>query len=150
MEILEDGLEVALDEFLARPLFCFLAQRSGEGPRLSPLWFLWEDGAIWNIAQLDGRSYPERVRAYPESALAVVDFDPATGRVEHVGMRGEATLEPYDRSRADRLFETYLGDDRGGWPETFLGLEADEYRLVSFDPETAVARDQSYPAPGGG
>ena len=37
MEIIEDGLEVALNEFLARPLFCFLAQRSGEGPRLSPL-----------------------------------------------------------------------------------------------------------------
>ena len=37
MEIIEDGLEVALDEFLARRLFCFFAQRSGEGPRLSPL-----------------------------------------------------------------------------------------------------------------
>ena len=82
MEIIEDGLEVSLDEFLARRLFCFLAQRSGEGPRLSPLWFLWEDGAVWNVAQLDGRSYPERVRAYPETAVAVVDFDPATGRVE--------------------------------------------------------------------
>ena len=50
MEIIEDGLEVALDEFLARQLFCFLAQQSGEEPRLSPLWFLWEDGAIWNVA----------------------------------------------------------------------------------------------------
>jgi len=147
MEIIEDGLEVALDEFLARPLFCFLAQRSGEGPRLSPLWFLWEDGAVWNVARLDERSYPERVQEYPETAVAVVDFDPATGRVEHVGMRGEATLEPYDRSRADRLFEKYLGDDREAWPETFRGLEADEYRLVRFDPETVVARDQSYPAP---
>ena len=62
-------------------------------------------------------------------------------------MRGEATLEPYDRSRAERLFEKYLGDDREAWPETFRGLEADKYRLVRFDPETAVARDQSYPAP---
>ena len=147
MEIIEDGLEVALDEFLGRPLFCFLAQCSGEGPRLSPLWFLWEDGAIWNVAQLDGRSYPDRVQAYPESALAVVDFDPATGRVEHVGMRGEATLEPYDRSRADRLFEKYLGDDREAWPEMFRVLDAESYRLIRFDPETVVARDQSYPAP---
>ena len=147
MEIIEDGLEVALDEFLARPLFCFLAQRSGEGPRLSPLWFLWEDGAVRNVARLDERSYPERVQEYPETAVAVVDFDPATGRVEHVGMRGEATLEPYDRRRAGRLFEKYLGDDREAWPEMFRGLEADEYRLVRFDPETVVARDQSYPAP---
>ena len=147
MEIIEDSLEVALNEFLARPLFCFLAQRSGNGPRLSPLWFLWEDGAVWNVAQLDKRSYPGRVRAYPESALAIVDFEPGTGRVEHVGMRGEATLEPYDRSRAGRLFEKYLGDDREAWPETFRGLDAESYRLIRFDPETAVARDQSYPAP---
>ena len=147
MEIIEDGLEVALDEFLARPLFCFLAQRSGEGPRLSPLWFLWEDAAVWNVAWLDERSYPERVQEYPETTVAVVDFDPATGRVEHVGMRGEATLEPYDCSRADRLFEKYLGDDREAWPETFRGLDAESYRLIRFDPETVVARDQSYPAP---
>ena len=37
MEIIEDGLEVALDDFLARRLSCVLAQRSGEGLRLSPL-----------------------------------------------------------------------------------------------------------------
>jgi hypothetical protein len=147
MKITEDSLEVAPDEFLARPLFCFLAQRSGEGPRLSPLWFLWEDGAVWNVARLDGRSYPGRVWAYPETAVAVVDFDPATGWVEHVGMRGEATLEPYDRRRAGRLFEKYLGDDREAWPETFRGLDAESYRLIRFDPETVVARDQSYPAP---
>ena len=49
MELIEDGLEVALDDFLARRLFCVLAQRSGDGPRLSPLWFLWEDGAVWNV-----------------------------------------------------------------------------------------------------
>ena len=150
MELIEDSLEVALDDFLARPLFCFLAQRSGEGPRLSPLWFLWENGAVWNVTRLNGRSYPGQVQEHPESTLAVVDFEPATGRVEHVGMRGEATLLPYDHSRADRLFEKYLGDDREAWPETFRGLDVENYRLIRFDPETVVARDQSYPAPGGG
>ena len=150
MEIIEDGLEVALDEFLARRLFCVLARRSGEGPRLSPLWFLWEDGAIRNVVQSGDRSYPRRVREYPKTAVAVVDFDPGTGRVEHVGMRSEATLLPYGHSRADRLFEKYLGDERRERPETFLGLDADDYRLVRVVPETVVARDQSYPAPAGG
>ena len=37
MEIIEDGLEAELDAFLTRRLFYFLAQRSGVGPRLSPL-----------------------------------------------------------------------------------------------------------------
>jgi len=149
MEIVENSLDGDLDEFLDRPLFCFLGQRSEGGPRLSPLWFLWEDGAVWNVARLSGRSYPDRVRRYPESALAVVDFEPRTGRVEHVGMRGTAALEPYDEGRADRLFRKYLGEDRAEWPAMFGEIDPDGYRLVRFDPETIVARDQSYPAPAG-
>ena len=149
MDLVEDTLETGLDAFLARPLFCFLAQRSGSGPRISPLWFLWEDSAIWNVAQLRDRSYPRRVREYPESVVAVVDFDPETGRVEHVGMRGTATLVEYDPVRADRLLEKYLGDERREWPERFDGLETDDYRLIRFVPETIVARDQSYRAPAG-
>jgi hypothetical protein len=149
MEVIEHSLPVGLDEFLRRPLFCFLAQESDDGPRLSPLWFLWEEGAVWNVARLGGRSYPERVRRFPRTALAVVDFDPATGRVQHVGMRGEASLEPYDPDRAGRLFEKYLGAERTAWPAMFRDLEADDYRLIRVDPATVVARDQSYAVPAG-
>lgn len=150
MDVIENTLEVPLDAFLERPLFCFFAQTAPAGPRLSPLWFLWADGAVWNVARLGGRSYPERVRQDPRSALAIVDFDPATGRVEHVGMRGEASLEPYDEPRARQLFAKYLGEADADWPEMFTDLETDAYRLIRFDPETVVARDQSYPAPAGG
>lgn len=147
MEIVENTLEVRVDAVLERPLFCFFGQCADAGPRLSPLWFLWEDNAIWIVAQLDGRSYPQRVRRDSRSAIGIVDFDPTSGRVEHVGMRGDAALEPYDESRARRLLEKYLGPDRSEWPESFVGLDAEEYRLIRFDPETVVARDQSYPAP---
>lgn len=149
MEVVEDTLDVALEDFLDRPLFCFLAQESDAGPRVSPLWFLWEDGAVWNIARLEGRSYPERVREYPRTAVAILDFDPTTGRVEHVGMRGRSTLEPYDEARAEALLVKYLCEDRTEWPETFRRLDPGGYRLLRFDPETAVARGQSYPSPSG-
>lgn len=147
MELVENTLDTSLDTFLDRPLFAFLAQRADDGPRLSPLWFLWEDGALWHVARLEGRSYPERVREDPATAVAVVDFDPATGRVEHVGMRGTAALEPYDEGRADQLFRKYLGDDPAEWPESFVSFDTSGYRLIRVDPETVVARDQSYPAP---
>ncbi|WP_394739111.1 pyridoxamine 5'-phosphate oxidase family protein [Natronococcus roseus] len=147
MELIEDTLEVELEAFLARPLFCFLAQRSDSGPRVSPLWFLWADGIVWIIAQLEGRSYPERVQQDPETALAIVDFDATTGRVEHVGMRGRASLESYHEVVAGRLLEKYLGTRREDWPATFVDLDPDAYRLLEFTPETVVARDQSYPAP---
>lgn len=79
----------------------------------------------------------------------LVDFDVSPGHVEHVGMRGDATLKPYDRERAKRLLQKYLGSDINEWPEMFIGLAADNYRFIQFIPETAVARNQSYPGSSG-
>ena len=145
MEVVDNSLDVSLASFLDRPLFAFLAQQSPDGPRVSPLWFLWADDRLWHIAQLDGRSYPERIRQDSRVAVGIVDFDAATGRVEHVGIRGEAQLRDYDTERADRLLAKYLGDDPSDWPERFLAVDAEGYRLVEVTPETVVARDQSYP-----
>ncbi|WP_245549634.1 hypothetical protein [Natronococcus occultus] len=102
---------------------------------------------MWFIAQLERRSYPDRARRSPETALAIVDFDPATGRVEHVGMRGTALLEPYDEGLAGRLLTKYLGARREDWPAAFVDLDPDAYRILEFTPETVVTRDQSYPEP---
>ncbi|ELY89237.1 pyridoxamine 5'-phosphate oxidase family protein [Natrinema altunense] len=147
MEIVENTLDSELDTVLDRPLFCHFAQIAEAGPRVSPLWFLWEEDVIWNIAQLQGRSYPERVRRRPRTAIAITDFEPRTGHVEHVGMRGTASLESYDQERAGRLLEKYLGSDENEWPKRFVGLDPTDYRLIKFEPDTIVARDQSYPAP---
>lgn len=144
MDVIENTLDAPLDEFLDRPLFCFLGQVSDRGPRISPLWFLWEDESVWIIAVLEGRSYPDRVREHPRSALAVVDFDPVTGRVEHVGMRGAASLEEWDQERAKRLLRAYLGPDREAWDPMFEPEVSEGKRLIRFDPDTVVARDQSY------
>ena len=143
MDVVENTLTVPLDDFLDRPLFCFLAQQSAGGARVSPLWFHWEDGAVWIIARTD-RSYADRVREFPESALAVVDFDPLSGRVEHVGMRGTATLEDWDPDRARALLEPYCGPDEDDWDPMFKPDVSEGKALIRFEPETVVARDQSY------
>ncbi|MFC6904967.1 pyridoxamine 5'-phosphate oxidase family protein [Halalkalicoccus tibetensis] len=149
MDVVEDTLAVDIETFLARPLFCFLATASPEGPRVSPLWYLWEDEAIWIVVNPELKSYPERVENDPRTALAVVDFDASRGLVQHVGMRGEASVEAFDPGRAKRLFRRYLGPEEG-WDGRFHAVfdRSDRYRLVRFEPETVVARDQSY-APGG-
>jgi nitroimidazol reductase NimA-like FMN-containing flavoprotein (pyridoxamine 5'-phosphate oxidase superfamily) len=144
MHVVENTLDCAIDTFLDRPLFAFLGQVADGDPRVSPLWFLWEDDRLWHIAQLDGRSYPERIRRDSRVAVGIVDFEPESGRVEHVGIRGEASLRDYDRDRADRLLAKYLGDDRDDWPERFAAVGADGFALIEIDPETVVARDQSY------
>lgn len=43
------GDQIDLDEFLARPLVAHLATASPDGPRESPVWFLWEQGSIWLV-----------------------------------------------------------------------------------------------------
>lgn len=147
VDVVENTLEVELEEFLERPLFCFLATTARDGaPRVSPLWFLWEDDAIWIIADTE-KTYPDRVDDNPETALAIVDFDRTTGTVQHVGMRGRATVEPHDPDRAERLLSGYLGPDRAEWDYEFFGDPrewGEQMVFVRFVPETVVARNQSY------
>lgn len=136
---------VDLDEFLARPLFAHLASASDDGPRASPVWFLWEEGAVWIIGSLRDDSFPARVEREPRCAIAIVDFDRERGLVHHVGMRGRASVEPFERDRAKRLLRRYLGDQVAAWDRRFQNtLQDADNVLVRFEPETLVARDQSY------
>jgi hypothetical protein len=145
MELVEDTLPGDLSDFLDRPLFCFLASSTEEGPRISPLWFLWEASAVWILADTKTKTYPRRIERDSRAALAIVDFDPATGLVQHVGMRGQATLDPFDESRAKRLLRKYLGDDETEWnQERFGGPWNDRWQFIRFEPATVVARDHSY------
>jgi hypothetical protein len=150
MKVIRDRPKsVDLEEFLSRPLFGFFATASESGPRVSPVWFLWEDEAIWIIGNKRTDTFPSRVDSEPRCAIAFVDFDAASGLVHHVGMRGRATVETWNRGRASRILRRYLGSNETHWDrERFLEpLDDAENVLVRFTPETAVARDQSYRAP---
>ncbi len=141
---------IDLEEFLARPLFAHLATASEDGPRHSPVWFLWEEGALWIIAVVYENTFHERIQRDPRCAVGIVDFDHESGLVQHVGFRGRATLEPWDVQRAKRLLARYLGEDETKWDRErfFEGLDDPSTHLfVKFEPETAVVRDQSYRSP---
>lgn len=153
MEILENTLDVPLETFLDRRLFAHLAMVSPEGyPRHAPLWFIWEDEQLWFIVDTEQRTIPDRIEYEPKTAVAVVDFDPQTGTLVHVGMRGESTIEPFDADRAERLLLRYFRAPKETWNPDRFGdpQEWDEsrYVFVRFDPETVVIRDQSYEIPG--
>jgi hypothetical protein len=131
---------------LSRPLFAFLATTSEEGPRSSPVWFLWEDAAIWIIANQGTDTFPSRIEQDPRCAVAIVDFDGGTGIVHHVGMRGAAAIQPFDVKRAKRLLRRYLGENEAGWDRRrFIEPLSDQDNvMIRFEPETVVVRDQSY------
>ena len=138
-----------MDKLLARPLFAHLATASEQGPRESPVWFLWEDGALWVIGNYKTDSFPRRVEREPRCAIGVVDFDSSTGVVHHVGFRGHARLEEHDANRMRRLLGRYMGEP-GQWDSRFVEILDDtDYIFIRIEPETAVVRDQSYKVSGG-
>lgn len=146
----EEGARRLLADLLSRPLFAHLATASREGPRESPVWFLWEEGALWVIGNYRTDTFPKRVEREPRCAVGIVDFDPATGLVQHVGLRGRARLSPHDPARMERLLGRYMGA-RDAWDARFVEILDDEdYIFVRFEPETAVVRDQSYEPRKGG
>jgi hypothetical protein len=53
-----------VDEFLQKPLLAHLATASSDGPRESPVWFLWEAGALWLVGT-SRDSFPKRLQAEP-------------------------------------------------------------------------------------
>lgn len=140
----DEAAHALMREILSRPLFAHLATDSEDGPRESPVWFLWEDDALWIIGNYRTDSFPRRIEAEPRCAIGVVDYDRSTGLVRHVGFRGRARLEPHDPDRMTRLLTRYMGD-KDDWDPRFLEILDDtDYIFVRFDPQTAVVRDQSY------
>lgn len=144
-DLRESESRILLEELLARPLFAHLATGSEQGPRESPVWFLWEDEAVWIIGNYKTDTFPARLEAEPRCALGIVDFERSSGLVQHVGFRGRAHLLPHDAARLQRLLSRYLGQRLEDWDKRFVEILGDtDYVFVCFVPETAVVRDQSY------
>ena len=134
-----------LNEFLERPLFAHLATLAPEGPRESPVWFLWEKECLWIIGSDRTDSFPRRLQQDERCAVGIIDFDPRRGLVQHVGVRGRASIEPFDAGRAQRLLARYLGEQQARWDRRFQDTLSDpDNLLVRVRPETIVARDVSY------
>ncbi len=140
----DDAARRLMEEILSRPLFAHLATDSEEGPRESPVWFLWESEALWIIGNRETDSFPKRIEREPRCAIGIVNFDVSTGLVQHVGFRGRASLEPHDAERMTRLLTRYMGEQEE-WDSRFVEILDDaDYIFIRFEPETVVVRDQSY------
>lgn len=137
-------MDFAPDEVFAKALMAHLATASPEGPRDSPVWFLWEDGAIWLIGSSDD-SFPARLRAEPRCAINVVEFDAGRGILRHVGIRGTAEILPLDRARLERLLMRYLGSDKAEWNAWFQEtIVAPLDLMIRIVPGSMIAKNMSY------
>ena len=136
--------DLDVNALLEQPLVAHLATASSDGPRESPVWFLWEDQAMWLVGN-ERDSFPKRLQVDRRCAIGVVEFDVQRGVLKHVGIRGVATVLPLDRFRLHRLLRRYLGEDETMWNPWFRVNVIDRLTLmVRIEPMSVVARDQSY------
>ena len=132
------------DVVLLKPLMAHLATGSPDGPRESPVWFLWEAGAIWLIGT-SRDSFARRLRAEPRCAIGIVDFDAARGVLRHVGVRGTAEIGAMDNARRGRLLSRYLGPAPEAWNPWFIEhVVAPLDLMIRVTPQSIVAKNASF------
>lgn len=144
---LSGGLD--LDAFLSRPLTARVATTTPDGPRVRPVWFLWEGGVFW---LLTGPWSDLGLQvAHDDRVAIVIDVaDLSTGEVVQVIANGRATVRPYDADRARRKLTRYLGDDLTRYGDRF---DPDEMApgtcFLRIDPHQVRAKDLSIDPPPG-
>ena len=133
-----------IDLVLSQPLMAFIATICEEGPRSSPVWFLFEDEVVW-LFGTESDSFVQRLRADPRCALSVVDFDLEAGLLLHTGIRGTCTLGEVRVDRLKRFVGKYLGSDEAVWNAWFVQRIVEPLEvMICLTPETIVAKDVSY------
>lgn len=134
-------------ELLSRPLMANVATVSTDGaPRNAPMWFIWEDGAIWMPGSTTTSSIG-RIAHNPHCAIEIVDFDNEAGILLHLGLRGQATIEPNSIVRFKRLLEKYLGAEKTWNPwfiENIAKIEAAGSRFIKLKPDSFFTANVSY------
>lgn len=135
------------DEVLNLPLMANLATVAADGaPRNAPMWFIWEDGALWLPASA-GNSSVRRIAHQPRCAAEIVRFDNDAGILLHLGLRGTATVEPMCPARFRRLLTRYLGGEQSWNPwfiEKIARIENPEGRMIRLSPDSVFTNDVSY------
>ena len=131
-----------VDAFLAQP---FVARVATAGPRVRPVWFLWEEASFWWLTGSYSR-LAEMLERDPNVAVVVDTCDVVTGVVRIVSARGTAEVVALDRARATRKLAKYLGADEAAWDGRFReALDEDpSTRLVRMTPTVLQAWDRSF------
>lgn len=134
-------------DILHLPLMANLATAAADGgPRNAPVWFHWEDGALWMLGS-EGNASVGRIEADPRVAVEIVDYDNAGGILRHLGFRGRATIEPMNPDLFRRLLTRYLGPP-DTWNDWFIAevarIDDPTGRLIRLVPDSTFANDVSF------
>jgi len=131
----------------AKPLMVMLATSSTDGPRVAPMWYLWEDAALW-MPSSTGSSTIARLAQDDRVAAEIVDFDNAGGRLLHLGLRGRCEVLAMEPARFRRLLAKYLGPDPATWNPWFIDniacIDDPNGRLIRLAPDSVFTNNVSF------
>ncbi|GAA5074172.1 pyridoxamine 5'-phosphate oxidase family protein [Roseibacterium beibuensis] len=135
------------EELLRLPLMANLSTLAVDGaPRNAPVWYHWENGALWMLSNVSASSV-QRISRDPRAAVEIVQYDNARGILRHLGLRGEAVIEPMDPELFRRLLRRYLGPEPD-WNPWFIAnvarIDDPDGRLIRLSPETIFTNDASF------
>ena len=134
-------------DVLTQPLMANLATVTQDGaPRNAPMWFLWEDDAIWLLGSADASSV-RRIEADPRCAVEIVQYDNPRGILLHLGLRGRATVRPMSPPLFRRLLHKYLGPEPQWNPwfiENVAKIDDPTGRLIRLAPTSTFTNNVSY------
>ena len=135
------------EEVLRLPLMAVLSTMSEDGPRNAPVWFAWEEGALWMLSG-SGASSARRLAADPRCAVEILDYDKAAGILRHLGLRGRAEVVRMEPARFRRLLKRYLDADPRWWNlwfiDTVARIDDPDGRLIRLRPESVFTNDVSF------
>lgn len=129
-----------LDDFLGEQRVCRLATISPSGPHVSPVWYVWHDGALWFYSLTRSQRWTDMLR--DPRVSAVIDAGQGyqelrgvevSGRVEPVG-EVPRTGAPDERlAPVEAAFGGRYGKEPFTWDGRHAWLRLDPAKVVSWD-----------------
>ncbi len=147
--VADDAMNTPFDPhaLLDAPLMANLATICPDGPRNAPMWFLWEAGVIWLPSDTRASSVA-RIADDPRVAVEIVRFEPDTGILLHLGLRGQAEVVAMDANRFRCLLVKYLGPDQAGWNPWFIDtiarIDDPNGRFIRLSPDSTFTNNVSF------
>jgi general stress protein 26 len=136
------------EDLLRLPLVAILATSDADGaPRNAPVWFYWEAGTLFMLAD-ESSSSLRRIERDPRVAVEIVDYNNGRGIMRHLGLRGRASVEMMDEALFRRLLSRYLGNDESHWNPWFIEnvvrISDPAGRLLCLVPDSIFTNDVSF------
>lgn len=118
-----------LDDFLENERVCRVATSSAEGPHVTPLWYVWHDGAVWLYSLTRSQRWTD-IQRHPRVAVLVdAGYEYAElrgaeliGDAEPIGQapragKAEPLLDAPERIFARKYFDSaeMPHDERHAW-----------------------------------